>query len=67
MKIFDASPLIAIFNNIKRPDVFDDILKLGDELVIPMFVWEELKDSNTEKRGQIDQRSQVQMFGEKHT
>ncbi len=36
MKILDASVLIGIFDLIHRPDVFDDILKLGHELVDPI-------------------------------
>ena len=47
MIIFDASPLIAIFNGIKRPDVFEDISKLDDKLVITEYVFLELRDPNT--------------------
>ncbi len=43
MKILDASVLIGIFDLINRPDVFDDILKLGHELVIPKYVQKELE------------------------
>ena len=49
MKILDASPLIAIFNHINRPDVFEDILQLGHELAIPHYVMKELHDTNTRK------------------
>ena len=49
MKIFDSSPLIAIFNHINRSDVFDDILQLGHELAIPHYVMKELHDTNTRK------------------
>ncbi len=42
MKILDASVLIGIFDLINRPDVFDDILKLGHELVIPKYVQKEV-------------------------
>ncbi len=43
MKILDASVLIGIFDLINRPDVFDDILKLGHELVVPKYVQKELE------------------------
>ncbi len=43
MKILDSSVLIGIFDDINRPDVFDDILKLGHELVIPKYVQKELE------------------------
>ena len=48
MKILDSSVLIGIFDDINRPDTFDDILKLGHELVITKYVLEELfvKSSN---------------------
>ena len=47
MIIFDASPLIAIFNSIRRPDVFEDILKLDNNLVITEYVFLELRDPYT--------------------
>ena len=47
MIIFDSSSLIAIFNGIKRPDVFEDISKLDDKLVITEYVFLELRDPNT--------------------
>ncbi len=47
MKIFDSSPLIAIFNQFQYPQVFDVILQLGHELTVPHVVWNELKDSRT--------------------
>ena len=53
MKIFDSSPLIAIFNHINRSDVFDDILQLGHELAIPHYVMKELHDTNTRKNVKI--------------
>ncbi len=43
MKILDTSVLIGVFDLINRPDVFDDILKLGHELVIPKYVQKELE------------------------
>ncbi len=43
MKILDASVLIGIFDLINRPDVFDDILKLGHELVVPKYVQKEVE------------------------
>ena len=49
MKIFDSSQLIAIFNHINRPNVFEDISQLGHELVIPHYVMAELHDTNTRK------------------
>ncbi len=47
MKILDASVLIGIFDLINRPDVFDDILKLGHELVIPKYVQKEVEAKST--------------------
>ena len=49
MKILDSSVLIGIFDDINRPDIFEDILKLGHELVITKYVLGELfvKSSNT--------------------
>ncbi len=47
MKIFDSSPLIAIFNQFQYPQAFDYILQLGHELAITNFVWDELKDDST--------------------
>ncbi len=47
MKIFDSSPLIAIFSQFQYPQAFDAILQLGHELAIPHVVWDELKDSRT--------------------
>ena len=48
MKILDSSVLIGIFDDINRPDIFGDILKLGHELVITKYVLKELlaKSSN---------------------
>ena len=48
MKILDSSVLIGIFDDINRPDIFDDILKLGHELAITKYVLKELlaKPSN---------------------
>ena len=48
MKILDSSVLIGIFDDINRPDIFDDILKLGHELAITKYVLKELlaKSSN---------------------
>ena len=48
MKILDSSVLIGMFDDINRPDIFDDILKLGHELVITKYVLKELlaKHSN---------------------
>ncbi len=47
MKIFDSSPLIAIFNQFQCPEALDVVLQLGHELAIPHFVWKELKDNRT--------------------
>ena len=45
MFIFDASPLIGIFSEARRPDLVDAILKLDPDLVVPSIVFErELKD-----------------------
>ena len=44
MKILDSSVLIGIFDDINRPDIFDDILKLGHELAITKYVLKELLD-----------------------
>ncbi len=52
MKIFDASQLIAIFNQFQYPQTFDVILQLGHELAIPRFVWDELKDDRTRTNAQ---------------
>lgn len=48
MKILDATTLIAIFSEIKCPDLIDKILQLNHNLVIPYHVMNvELLDSTT--------------------
>lgn len=38
MKIFDASTLIAIFNDIRCPELIDKILQLNHTLAVPSYV-----------------------------
>ena len=40
MKIFDATTIIAIFDEINRPDLMDRILELGHEIAIPSHIME---------------------------
>ena len=47
MKILDTSVVIAIFNDIRRPDLIDRILEMGHELAVPYHVLDEIHDKNT--------------------
>ena len=48
MKVFDASVLIGIFDELKWPELIDHILKLGHDLAVPSYVFEnELKSELT--------------------
>ena len=48
MKILDASTIIAIFNEIRCPDLIDKILQLNHNLIIPYHMMNsELLDSTT--------------------
>ena len=48
MKVFDASNLIGIFDELRCPELIDLILKLGHELAVPSYVFEnELKGELT--------------------
>lgn len=38
MKILDATFIIALFDEIHRPDLIDKILLLGHDLVVPSHV-----------------------------
>ena len=47
MKILDTSVAVAIFNDIRRPDLIDRILEQGHELAVPYHVLGEIYDKNT--------------------
>ncbi len=47
MKIIDTSTFVGIFNEAKRPDVFEDLLQLGHILVITKYVLSEVEDPTT--------------------
>ena len=50
MKILDSTAVIAIFNEIKCPELVDKILELGHDLAIPYYVRKnELLDKNTSR------------------
>lgn len=45
IKIFDSSTLICIFQEAKFPKLIDNCKKRDYKIVIPFFVYEEIKDN----------------------
>lgn len=44
MKIFDASPIVAILHDTKYPRLIDYIMRLGHAIVIPSYVHGEIME-----------------------